>query len=178
MSQAEKEETLKIAFELLDYRTTWKIKRIKDNISTTVKSYGLVYRVHIDCMCPADVFFEKLLHMKSPMVLESVHLGMVDEHTDIIRVKTEPSPCNFVKSKEIVNLRTWIQNDNSYLIVARSLNSQNAEYKNEIMVWQINYETQQTCTVNFMMSLTHTAPINIAYIFFKKYIKTIKLLSF
>lgn len=177
MSQTEKNEMFNLASLLLDDTvTTWKIKRHKENIYTTTSKSrgGTTYKININCACSAEALLRAIMSTDSPMVTESTNLGKVDDQTDIIRVLTAPSPCNFIKSKELINLRSWKQIENSFLVVARSLNSQNIEEKNEIMIWQINYETPNTCTLIFIMNLNFKGTINVSYMFFKAYVKHIK----
>lgn len=177
MSQERKVEMFQLACELLDStQTVWKMKRVKEKISSTHKSYGTVYKVHTQFPISAAELTQKILNLnKNPMILEATQLGMVDEQTDIIRVITAPSACGLIKSKEFINLRSWKKDGESFLIVAKSLDSQNLTENNEIMVWVINAETSTTSTMEFMMCFQFKVPgVNVAYLFFKTYLKHIR----
>lgn len=174
MTSGEKEYMFALADDLLI--SNWKIKRA--NIWTTSKSYGTVYKINIKYNFPAAGLFREILEgtNQNPLVLESLQIGRVDYQTDIIRVKTAPSKCGFVESRELVNLRSWQQRAESFLIVARSINAKNLKEKNEIMVWHIKYDSPNTCSLDFIMCFKLNTTIDISYIFFKAYIKHLKQL--
>jgi len=180
MSQQEKDALFRIAFDLLDDdKNVWMVKR-KSIIWTTKKSYGTVYRSDIEFQCTPSTLFEKLLNCdkKTPMILDTCTLGSIDSQTDLIRVITAPSGCGLIKSKEFVNLRSWKQDGDSFLIVAKSLNVENISVKNNIMLWLIKPgKSPCTCVLQFMMCLEFNVMIahfNIPYTFFKTYTKHMK----
>lgn len=111
------------------------------------------------------------------MILDTCTLGSIDSQTELIRVITAPSGCGLIKSKEFVNLRSWKQHGDSFLIVAKSLNAE-IPVKNEIMVWLIKPgKSPRACFLQFMMCLEFNTAIpqfNIPYTFFKTYTKHMK----